>query len=165
MNRSQMLSPLPPACLSLFLSIFLSLSLTSTTHLLHIPSLGFWMEDHEGSPHQPLSFALGNGTANQQSSGSPLTGITGAILAECEEEESPVLLLNSSSTAWSVVSAHHPHHDYVEGQHRCRMQRQPWHLSSPDPYLVPSLYLTLLPTWMGQWAREGVGLYESLSRV
>lgn len=90
---------------------------------------------------------------------SPLTEITGAILAEREEEESPVLLLKSSSTAWSVVPAHHPRHDYVEGQHRCRMKRQPWHLSSPDPYLVPSLYLTLLPTWMGQWAPGGVGLY------
>lgn len=92
MNRSQILTPLTPACFSP--SFSLSLSLTSTTHLLHIPSLGFWVEDHEGShppPTPTLSCALGNGTGNQQSS--PLTEITRAFLAERVEEESSVLLI------------------------------------------------------------------------
>lgn len=140
-------NPHPPnSSLSLFVSLHLSLSLCPSPPPPTYCTFQVWDSGWKTMkaanppprtpPPHPLSFAQGNGTGNQQSS--PLTEITRAFLAEHVEEECSVLL-NSSSTAWPVVSAHHSHHDYVEGQHRCRRQRQPWHLSSPDPYLVPSL--------------------------
>ena len=136
MNRSQILTPLTPACFSP--SFSLSLSLTSTTHLLHIPSLGFWVEDHEGSHHPHPHLVLCPGKWDWKSAKlSPHRNNKSFFIRACGRRE--FCPANSLSTAWPVVSAHHPHHDYVEGQLRCRRQCQPWHLSSPDPYLVPSL--------------------------
>lgn len=58
---------------------------------LHIPTLVFCMEGLEGSPHPPTHPVLCPGKCDWKPgkcSGSPLTEITGVILAEGEGEES-----------------------------------------------------------------------------